>query len=119
MYYNPMFDLVQRARDRGMDRETVDALKERIELQGWKDAVIDALVIGHILDETHDKDPRKALQDLITFETSVALDPRVSEPMASVHALLVKARTQIAWSNGFSQAKLVHEIDELLQKIAK
>lgn len=44
----------------------------------WKEAVIDALIIGHIYREKHENEPRQALADLIHWEISVALDPAVS-----------------------------------------
>lgn len=44
----------------------------------WKDAVIDALVVGHIYRAEHESNPLKALSDLLAWETSIALDPAVS-----------------------------------------
>lgn len=44
----------------------------------WKAVVLDGLVIAHIYREEHETDPRKALMDLVTWETQVALDPVVS-----------------------------------------
>ena len=44
----------------------------------WRGAVIDALVVGHIYNASHDADPRKAINDLICWETDIALDPQVS-----------------------------------------
>lgn len=44
----------------------------------WKEAVINELVVAHIYQTAHDTDPRKAIQDLITWHVQVALDPRVS-----------------------------------------
>jgi hypothetical protein len=44
----------------------------------WKKAVIDQLVIAHIYQSKHDKDPRSALQDAISWNTDIALDPLVS-----------------------------------------
>lgn len=45
---------------------------------GFKDAVIDGLVVVHIYNASHDADPRKAVKDLIDFHVAVALDPQVS-----------------------------------------
>lgn len=50
----------------------------------WKEAVIDALVVNHILEANHETDPRKALADLIAWEVKVALDPKVSEAAAKL-----------------------------------
>ena len=44
----------------------------------WKEAVLDALVINFILTEEHKTNPRKALQDLINWEVTLALDPQIS-----------------------------------------
>jgi len=48
----------------------------------WKSAVIDQLVIAHILTAEHETDPRKAVQDLLAFESDIAIDPRVSKAAA-------------------------------------
>jgi len=48
----------------------------------WKDAVIDQLVVAHILTAEHETNPRKALQDLLAYHCDVAVDPRVSEAAA-------------------------------------
>lgn len=45
----------------------------------WKRAVIDALICSHIYRAEHENDPRKALNDLMIYETQLALDPQVSE----------------------------------------
>ena len=45
----------------------------------WKDRVIDHLVTWYIYRNEHEDDPNKALQDLLSIETSCALDPLVSE----------------------------------------
>lgn len=44
----------------------------------WKAAVIDALVVSWTYLKAHETNPRKALHDLLAWETDVALDPRVS-----------------------------------------
>jgi hypothetical protein len=49
------------------------------ESQDWRTAVIDALVVAGIYTKEHDSNPRKALHELICWENSVALDPRVSK----------------------------------------
>lgn len=45
----------------------------------WKAAVIDYLVCAFLLNEENSKDPKKALHDIVSWETQLALDPRVSE----------------------------------------
>lgn len=59
----------------------------------WKDAVIDQLVIHHIYNDTHDSDPRKALQDLLQVNQDIALDPAVS---GEAQALIERGRTAAA-----------------------
>lgn len=44
----------------------------------WRDAVHDALVVAHILSAENAEDPRKAINDLLSWESAVALDPSVS-----------------------------------------
>lgn len=48
----------------------------------WKTAVIDQLVIAHILTAEHESDPRKAIQDLLAYNSEIAVDPRVSDAAA-------------------------------------
>lgn len=50
----------------------------------WKAAVIDQLVIAHILTAEHETDPGKALRDLLAFESDIAIDPRVSGAAAEL-----------------------------------
>jgi len=48
----------------------------------WKASVIDQLIIAHILTAEHANDPLKAVQDLLAFESEIAIDPRVSKEAA-------------------------------------
>ena len=50
----------------------------------WKSAVIDGLVVAHILTHEHEADPRKALNDLICWSNDVALDPSVSSDASNL-----------------------------------
>ena len=50
----------------------------------WKTAVIDQLVIAHILTAEHESDPLKAIQDLLAYHTEIAVDPRVSGAAATL-----------------------------------
>ena len=52
----------------------------------FKDAVVDALVVGCIYTDEHDSNPRKAVSDLIAWETTIALDPSVSSDAAKLVA---------------------------------
>lgn len=44
----------------------------------WRDAVLDEVVACGIYTNEHDTNPRKAIQDAITWNCQVALDPAVS-----------------------------------------
>lgn len=44
----------------------------------WKEAVINELVCCHIYNKEHDNNPRKAIQDAISWNCQVSLDPQVS-----------------------------------------
>lgn len=50
----------------------------------WKSAVIDQLVIAHILTAEHESDPLKAIQDLLAYHSDIAVDPRVSGAAAKL-----------------------------------
>lgn len=45
----------------------------------WKQAVIDKLIACCIFSKDHEQDARKAVNDLISYEVLLALDPQVSE----------------------------------------
>ena len=64
-------------------------------LKGWKDTLIDALVVNFILKEEHYTDPRKALGELIQWEMQLALDPVVS---LEAQALVEKTRGLQRWT---------------------
>lgn len=46
--------------------------------QEWREAVLNELIVAHIYTKEHDTNPRKAIQDAITWNCQVALDPVVS-----------------------------------------
>ena len=50
----------------------------------WKSAVIDQLVIAHIITAEHESDPLKAVQDLLAYHADIAVDPRVSGAAAKL-----------------------------------
>ena len=50
----------------------------------WKAAVIDQLIIAHILTAEHESDPLKAIQDLLAYHADIAVDPRVSGAAATL-----------------------------------
>lgn len=45
----------------------------------WKHIIIEKLVVCGILRKEHETNPRLAVEDLLTWEVCVALDPVVSE----------------------------------------
>lgn len=47
-------------------------------LRGFRDAVIEALIVNCIYQKAHDTDANKAVSDLVAYETSLALDTQVS-----------------------------------------
>ena len=50
----------------------------------WKTAVIEQLIIAHILTAEHESDPLKAIQDLLAYHADIAVDPRVSGAAAKL-----------------------------------
>ena len=54
--------------------------------QAFKDAIIDELAVCHILNKEHETNARKAVQDAITWNCQVALDPKVSSDAAALVA---------------------------------
>lgn len=59
--------------------EKYDALvAELAAAKQWKYAVIDELIVSHTLTAEHETNPRKAIQDAISWNVYVALDPQVS-----------------------------------------
>lgn len=72
---------------------TIQGANQRIDLDDiereacdtpWKDAVIEQLIIAHILGAEHAADPHKAVQDLLAYHADIAADPRVSEAAAKL-----------------------------------
>lgn len=61
----------------------------RTEAMRWREAIINELVIAHIYSKEHDDNPRKAIQDAISWNCAVALDPAVS---SDAQALVEKGR---------------------------
>lgn len=78
-----------------------EADRERMELRQrsasakhdpWKEAVIDGLICAHIYSKADEEDPRKALNKLLAWEQSVALDPKVS---SAAEALIEQGRQAV------------------------
>lgn len=45
----------------------------------WKDSIIEKLIVSHCYKAEHETNPELAINDLISWEVNVALDPAVSE----------------------------------------
>ena len=82
----------------GQMREQATRLRaewEREQLT-WKEAVLNELIVCHIYNSSHDNDPRKAMQDAITCNCQIALDPTVSsEAQALIDRGAVESRAEI------------------------
>lgn len=59
----------------------------------FKEQVIEHLIVDCIYQNEHDTNPRKAVQDLISWEVQIALDPQVSSEAA---ALIERGRKENA-----------------------
>ena len=77
-------------------RALLDALEaaERARDQ-WKNAVIDAAVCRWVYTAEHETDPRKAINDVLAWESRVALDPAVSEPAAKLDREITTLRARL------------------------
>jgi hypothetical protein len=45
----------------------------------WKEAIINELIVGHILTAEHETNPTKAVKDALAWACEIALDPLVSK----------------------------------------
>ena len=87
-------DVIRVAREAGFTWEPINNIADPLErfatlvLEAddgpWKAAVIDQLVIAHILTAEHESDPLKAIQDLLAYHADIAVDPRVSGAAATL-----------------------------------
>lgn len=66
-----------------------DLAAAREELAQWREAVLNELIVAHIYTKEHDTDQKKAIQDAITWNCQVALDPAVS---SDARALIAQER---------------------------
>ena len=74
--------LLTRAADLLAQRHPAPVLEEAA--NPWKDALIDALVCNFLLTTENESDPKKALHDLISWETRLAMDPSINPLMRPV-----------------------------------
>lgn len=66
-------------------------IEEIEELESWKRAVIEALIISWAYRPEHETNPRKAMHDFAVAEAQYALDPRIS---AEARALVQRGYEQ-------------------------
>lgn len=85
---------------------TVEAVQR---IAGWYAALDDALVVHWCWKPGHDTDPRKALNDLICDQMSIALDPAVSEEAATLRDTYLAER----------DAALAAAVAEMRERAAK
>ena len=71
-----------------------------LELHKWREAVINELVTAHIYTSEHDANPRKAVQDAITWNCQVATDPLVSSDAAGLVARGLEEAVQACQEEG-------------------
>lgn len=64
--------------EQGMLDMTHIGLVRSKEPDGFKDMVIEQLVVDGIFTQEHETNPRKAVRDLIAYECQMALDPAIS-----------------------------------------
>lgn len=90
--------------------DALDTAQTVPEVNEWKDAVTDALVVAHILTPENAIYPRKAVQDVIDWNCQVALDPRVSlEAQALVDSGKLEPVNAVLVSALEAVEKLEHE----------
>jgi len=54
------------------------SVKPEVNVNPWKEVIIEGLVVCHIYRAEHEYNPRLAIDELIDYHCNVALDPRVS-----------------------------------------
>jgi hypothetical protein len=69
---------------------------EVLVLGEWKEAVIDATVVDWIFTKAHERDPRKAVNDLLAWQQQIALDPAVSKEAHELHGQIKDLKEAIS-----------------------
>lgn len=75
----------------------------------WKEAVINELIVAHVYQKEHETNPRKAIQDAITWNCQVALDPAVSSDARALverglqQAQVVGEKPSAAWQQAYKE----------------
>jgi hypothetical protein len=77
--------------------EMLDALVvERACAESWRNAIVDAAVVGWTYDEKTETDPAHAVAKMLYWERMTALDPNVSEEAAKLIAERDAAESELA-----------------------
>lgn len=66
------------------------------ERDAWKDAIIDAAVVDWIYTAEHETNPRKAVNDLLCWQQTIALDPAISKPAHDLVERAERAEAELA-----------------------
>lgn len=73
-------DALQRERDELAEQTRAETLRP------WKDALLHAAIVDHILNADNQNDPKRLIADLIQANVQQALDPAISEAAQSLIA---------------------------------
>ena len=76
----------------------------------WKEWIIEKLVVSHIYRNEHETDPLKAINDLLSYEVEIALDPQVS---SDAQALIDRGKAEAIQP---AQEHITHDVAQ--RKIA-
>lgn len=85
----------------------------------WKEAVIGELVCCHIYNGEHDDNPRKAIQDAISWNCQVSLDPQVSSDAQALIDRGAAAEREACCSADVVNAAEICGADDPHQVVAK
>jgi hypothetical protein len=77
-----------------------DSMAEQAHDCPWKDAILNAAIVDWIYTSEHEQNPRKAVNDLLTHQISLALDPAVSEQAAEWMSELERLREERRLARG-------------------
>ncbi len=79
----------------------------------WREAVIDRLVTLNALGPRNENNPKRAVEDVVFWETLIALDPRVSSAAAALEDAGFRRRMQafaLGAGCGIASALLVNAL---------
>lgn len=83
--------------------ECKDELRHQVErltaenaaLLEWKNAIVDAAVVGWTYNAETESNPRKAVESLLCWESKIALDPLVSAEAKALHDEIAALRAEV------------------------